>query len=555
MCPQHEVPTLDLEAPATARLENGVVLAGRFRLDGFLNQGGMGAVLAATDLRNDRGVVVKVLKGDRVHERAYVRRFYQEARVARSLRHPNIVRILEFGVDEATRAPYLAMERIEGATLKELLLEGGPLPESRAAAIFAQVAEALAFAHRQNVLHRDLKPSNVMIARGVRQEVEVLDFGLAKLLDGDEIAPLTQPGKTVGTPSYMSPEQVTQRPQDFRTDLYGLGCMLHAALTGTPPFFDEDPVTVMRRQMQEPAPPLPPLLVDGRPPSPALVALHRELLQKEPRHRPRSTEEVARRLEAIASGDPQVAPEPRVQSVTKEIDTQPGALGLDDSSSARTLRGLGAEEGETELTPAYRGLDPTDPRAGVLPAVITLSGSGTADELDTPMDLSAPGRETNDLPTRVLPSDAAATNLVEVQAALPSSGTRPASPRTRKRPRYLLALSVSISVLGVSALAAPHLERWLFQRRAPAPSLTPDRSPSAVPLPPRRLVLITSEPPGAVVTARERALGTTPLSLELAGTPREVLEIRLEGHRPAFVDLAATPGDAVHLRLEAEAGR
>ncbi|MEM7676436.1 MAG: serine/threonine-protein kinase [Myxococcota bacterium] len=292
-CPIHNVPTIGPTHGPTVRLDVGVTLVNRFRIEGLLGQGGMGALLSATDLQDGTHVVVKVLRGGRVKEIANIRRFYQEARAVRALDHPNIVEILMFGIDEQTRAPFLAMEFVQGRTLKAWVKEEGPFGELTTATLFMSIASALAAAHRANVVHRDLKPSNIMVMRTeTGYDVKVLDFGLAKILEDRGTTPLTMPGKTVGTPAFMSPEQVTQRPQDFRTDLYGLGCMLHATLTGSPPFTGSDLVDVMRRQMKEPAPPLPAVLSDGQAPSLALRALHAQLLAKDPGQRPQSTEAV-----------------------------------------------------------------------------------------------------------------------------------------------------------------------------------------------------------------------------------------------------------------------
>lgn len=307
ICPKHDVPAI-LRAPDAAppvRLEVGTILVNRYRLDGLLSQGGMGALLLATDLHEDRRVVVKVLKGQRIQVPANVRRFYQEARLARALNHPSVVRIFEFGVDGPTRAPFLAMEYVLGQTLKALVLAEGPLSETRAAPLFADVSFGLAAAHDAGVLHRDLKPSNVMVVEEQeRERARVLDFGLAKDLGLDpSTAPLTQPGRTVGTPSYMAPEQVSNRTQDFRTDLYGVGCMLHAALTGVPPFKGDDVVAVMRRQLKEPPPGLPAVLSDGNPPSAVLVELHRRLLAKPRKDRPESTLEVAEIFASLSTNE------------------------------------------------------------------------------------------------------------------------------------------------------------------------------------------------------------------------------------------------------------
>ena len=419
----HRVPTLRQDGPRgpLEHIEVGTVLVGRYRIEGLLQQGGMGVLLAAERVGDARPVVVKVLKGQRVQDLGNVRRFYQEARVASSLDHPYVVRILEFGVDEATRAPFLAMERIHGRTLKALVAQEGPLPEERTARLFAQIAEALVAAHAQGILHRDLKPSNVMITPGPeqRETVKVLDFGLAKIVGGaDEIAPLTLPGKTVGTPAFMSPEQVTQRPQDLRSDLYGLGCMLFATLVGSPPFVGEDLVTVMRMQMRSPTPPLPDTLADGQPPSDALLRLFRRLMEKDPAHRPQSTREVADAFEALSGPRwalPQPATEPRRGAApprTEDQDAAPRALSSPGAPRipilATLVDGPDTTEPSLETRRADSGLETEleTPSAG--DTLLSPSYGQDSDDLETPLlsaglDLEDRAQTTDDILTTVLP--------------------------------------------------------------------------------------------------------------------------------------------------------
>ncbi len=303
-CPKHQVPTLQtgpLEGPVS-KLEIGTILVGKYRVEGLAGRGGMGAVLHATRLQDQAQVVLKVLRGAKIKQRAHLRRFYLEAQAIQRLDHPHVVRVFEFGVDEATRAPFLAMELVRGQTLDQLLLKEGRLNEQRAGQLGSQVAWALFHAHESGVLHRDLKPRNIMILGAPPYEqVKVLDFGLAKIVAGDDdTPPLTAPGRTVGTPAYMSPEQITQRPQDYRTDLYGLGCVLFHTLCGRPPFGGNSPLEIMRKHLKVPASPLPERLLDGQAPSVELSALMMQLLAKHPHQRPESTEEVAQLLETIS---------------------------------------------------------------------------------------------------------------------------------------------------------------------------------------------------------------------------------------------------------------
>lgn len=307
MCAVHEVPTLP---PATGQpppITKGSVIVDRYRVQGVLSHGGMGTVLDATQVGFNRPVVVKVLRGAKADDRGRVRRFYVEARLVSTLDHPHIVRVFEFGVDPVFRVPFIAMERVDGVTLQDVIDEEGTLSEIRTAKLFEQIVRALMEAHEKGVLHRDLKPRNVMVRRLPEGEehVTVLDFGLAKLLEEDASQPpLTAPGRTVGTPGFMSPEQVLGRKLDFRSDLYGVGCMMYNVLAGRPPFDGPAALGVMRRQVREPPPALPRVLEGGQPPSAALSRLLFSLLEKNPDDRPPRIEAVRDELTQLARGEP-----------------------------------------------------------------------------------------------------------------------------------------------------------------------------------------------------------------------------------------------------------
>jgi Tol biopolymer transport system component len=201
-----------------------------------LGAGGMGEVYRARDTRLGREVAVKVLPESLSQDADRLRRFEQEARSASALNHPNIVTIYDIG--QATSGSYIAMELVEGGTLRDIL-DDGPLPTKRLLLISAQVADGLSRAHAAAIVHRDLKPENVM----VRNDgfVKILDFGLAKLMlpevaGGDTHAPTipigTEPGRIVGTVGYMSPEQVLGKELDFRSDQFSLGAILYEMATG-----------------------------------------------------------------------------------------------------------------------------------------------------------------------------------------------------------------------------------------------------------------------------------------------------------------------------------
>ena len=229
-----------------------------YRLLNHLGEGGMGVVYRAEDLQLGREVAIKLLRTEAVASTEWLARFEREARLASSLQHPHICTIHELG--EHAGQPFIVMELLEGRTIKQLV-EEGPLAPARVLDFAAQVAEALDAAHRRGIIHRDIKPANLFVTHGDR--VKVLDFGLAKLAsDGPSptaLAPsaptltgvfspeLTRTGSTVGTASYMAPEQAQGQPVDARTDLFSLGTVLYEMATGRRAFGGEDiPLIVMK---------------------------------------------------------------------------------------------------------------------------------------------------------------------------------------------------------------------------------------------------------------------------------------------------------------------
>src|SRR6202140_823253 len=206
---------------------------GPYRVLAPIGAGGMGEVYRARDTKLDRDVALKILPPDVASAEA-LRRFEQEARAASSLNHPNIVAIYDIGRVESIA--YIAMELVEGHTLRAAILE--TLPVKEALRIAAKVADVLASAHQRGVVHRDLKPENVMIAHD--GYIKLLDFGLAKVEatvdSGERTEPHTRSGHVFGTASYMSPEQAAGRQVDFRSDQFSLGGMLYEMPAGRRPF-------------------------------------------------------------------------------------------------------------------------------------------------------------------------------------------------------------------------------------------------------------------------------------------------------------------------------
>jgi Tol biopolymer transport system component len=264
-----------------------------------LGAGGMGEVYRARDSRLRREVAVKVLSPEFSADAQRRSRFEQEAHAASALNHPNIIAIYDIG--SAETGLWVAMECVEGKTLRELT-ESGRLPASRVLDVGAQIAEGLARAHAAGIVHRDLKPENVMISKD--GFVKILDFGLAKLsapLGGSDsnlptAAPRTDAGTIMGTVGYMSPEQATGRPVDFRSDQFSLGAMLYEMAAGKRPFQRESAPQTLTAIIQEDPEPLG--TVSPRTPAPLRWIVER-CLAKEADDRYASTKDLARDLKSI----------------------------------------------------------------------------------------------------------------------------------------------------------------------------------------------------------------------------------------------------------------
>jgi hypothetical protein len=226
---------------------------GRYTIESTLGQGGMGKVYLARDPVIGRNVALKVItiRPDLSDEEAgqYRERFLREAQAAGALLHPNIVAVHDIGQDPATRSPYIVMEHVPGQDLKKVILSRAPLTGGDAIGIVQQIAAALDYAHRRGIVHRDIKPANVLITEQGR--VKITDFGVARLPGSD----LTRSDQFVGSPGFMSPEQLKGGQVDGRSDLFALGVILHQLLTGKAPFEGESVSEVLYRISTQPSEP------------------------------------------------------------------------------------------------------------------------------------------------------------------------------------------------------------------------------------------------------------------------------------------------------------
>ncbi|MGQ0803028.1 MAG: Stk1 family PASTA domain-containing Ser/Thr kinase [Actinomycetota bacterium] len=224
----------------------------RYEIKRGIARGGMAQVYLARDQLLDRPVAVKVLFPEFARDPSFVERFRREAQAAANLSHPNIVAIYDWGQERGTY--FIVMEYIEGRSLRDLIQADGPLAPAKAAEIGAEIAEALAFAHRSGVVHRDIKPGNVLLTETGR--VKVTDFGIARATQADTKEALTQTGAVMGTATYFSPEQAQGLPVDGRSDVYSLGVVLYEMLSGEPPFSGDTPVAVAYKHVREEPPAL-----------------------------------------------------------------------------------------------------------------------------------------------------------------------------------------------------------------------------------------------------------------------------------------------------------
>jgi serine/threonine protein kinase len=281
----------------TAMALIGQTLGGRYRVTSLIGSGGMGAVYRAEHVQLHKTVALKVLNAEMAAHREAALRFEREALVSARIQHPHVVSATDSG-RLADGSLYLVLEYVAGKSLREVVDAEGRMNPARALNICAQIAEALAAAHRAEIVHRDLKPGNVMLSieEGNPEFVKVLDFGLARLSGEPSHTgePLTKSGSVFGTPEYMSPEQARGEVVDHRSDLYALGVILFELLSGKAPFSAPELVAVLIKHLQEPPPPLP---ADVPAQIAEYVAL---LLEKQPARRPSDALQVAKALRRMA---------------------------------------------------------------------------------------------------------------------------------------------------------------------------------------------------------------------------------------------------------------
>jgi serine/threonine-protein kinase len=489
----------------------GRMINERYRIVGTIARGGMGKVYRAEQQPLGRLVALKVLNPNYTGENdpEFHKRFFLEASIASKLTHPNTVTIFDYGKTD-DEVFYIAMELLEGRTLHRALREEGPFRADRTMHIARQICRSLREAHTLGVIHRDLKPANVyLVQHGDENDfVKVLDFGLVKNLDDKGGEELTQTGLFMGSPKYMSPEQIRGERVDGRVDVYALGVMMFEMLTGKVPFDRANSVNILMAHIQEEIPGMTAFNPDVHVPAP-LETVVRRCMAKDPAARYASMDEVLAALKQCSGISSTMSGEFRLADVMG-----PGGLTLIDalppSSSSVQIRGdLGLG------TPNY----------GVAPFGAP-AGAGLLASANTEIKSPSTGKWW-------IGVSAAAVLLAGAAFGLSPSKTAPAVQAKANTPT-----PAAIAPQAAAPLAQPSTPSEV----PPTTEVVPEAAPSPVaPVSATVLVSLKSTPPGAMVAVGEREYGPTPTQVEWTGSEAAVgREVTFRFQRKGYRDLTVT---------------
>jgi serine/threonine-protein kinase len=465
---------------------------GSYRVVSELGRGGMGVVYLAEHTIMGKQAAVKVLLPEYSGREDLVARFFNEARAAARLDHPAFVEVFDCGV--TNDCAYMVMEYVAGESLTACLNREGRLPVARSVALARTIAEAMSVAHENGIIHRDLKPDNIILTTGNKisrvgpTPLKILDFGIAKLnLSTGNSNRMTRTGTLMGTPLYMSPEQCRGAATiDGRTDIYALGCILYALLTGTPPFVREGDGVILVAHIVDP---VPPLEQHGVSVPPALEATLMKALAKDPADRQSTMAELV--AELIAA------------------DASPGYETVPGRAAVTTGQRSAAPEAAGAVKPIPAAASPEPPAGAV--KVIALAKSSSTTFSRTTGELTMP--------------------------EAPRKG--PAAPPPRRTRLWAglgtgLVLAVAGSLLFARGGSTPPAPPPQAAAPTPAPPAAPPAPAQVTEVPatppPRQMELkLITEPPGARVvrTADRLVLGTTPLHV-MIDRRDELLELVIE---------------------------
>jgi serine/threonine-protein kinase len=431
----------------------GRVVGSRYRIERMLGEGAMGAVFAARHMTLGRAVAIKLMPPDMVGELEAARRFEQEAVAAASVARRGVVDVLDFGVDPEA-GPYIVMELLEGESLEARIRREGTLSPAVTIALLAPVLDALSSVHARSIVHRDLKPANLFVARDEEghEVVKILDFGVSRVREGRR-APMTAKGVVVGTPRFMAPEQARGAADlDARADLYAMGAIAYACLSGRPPYAELGYVDVIAAILEGPPTPLA-RLVPSVPP--ALLAVIERAMARRREERFSNAAEMRAALIAAGQGAPLTTKsdgvvtvvEPRSAPTPVPSTAIQGTPRASDAELPKTRIAMVAAESSTSSVPAP---SPASPALGS-PVVAAASAVALSAPV-TPSSVGAPGFAPPlepIAPTHGAPAQAA---IVPLGSSQPMA-LRPAPlPMKRGGLGWLVALVLALAVFG--ALAA-----------------------------------------------------------------------------------------------------
>jgi serine/threonine-protein kinase len=481
------------KAPAEPRTEPidpllGKVVSGKFKIISMVATGGMGTIYRGEQLPLGRPVAIKVLipnHASRQLDPNFHKRFFLEASILARLQHPNIVTVFDYGRIEDAEGErfFMAMEYLEGETLFRRVRRQGRLPPPEAMRIARQIARGLREAHKHGVVHRDLKPSNIMLVANEDAEegVKIIDFGLVKML-ADDSEELTQQGAFLGSPRFMSPEQISHGKVDLRTDVYSLGVILYQMLCGKVPFESEKSIQILMAHLQQPVPKLKDRNPEVEIPEP-LEALVMSCLSKDPEGRPATMDAFIQALGECARG--------------MGVSTGFGA----PLTSMESLSGIHSFRSSSA----------------------TLKALKEAETLPAPSEADDEERSSASPAARATPTPAKA----------PTPAPPPPAPASNKGPILIAGglIAVAAVVFFAFGRGSPKVPETPPPAPTPAPTTEPTEKRAAT-----FSLTVESVPPGASVIEDGQPLGTTPLHLSIQNdavrvNPRR-LTVQKEGYQP-----------------------
>ncbi|MDR2974912.1 MAG: Stk1 family PASTA domain-containing Ser/Thr kinase [Propionibacteriaceae bacterium] len=332
------------------------LIGDRYVLGPLLGRGGMAEVRRARDTRLERDVAIKRLKPELANDPIFLERFRREAHSAAGLNHPNIVSVFDTGesFDSITgmMIPYIVMELVVGHTLREILHDGRKIQPIKALEITQSILDALDYSHRHGIIHRDIKPANVMLTN--TGQVKVMDFGIARAVS-DTAASMTQTASVIGTPQYLSPEQIRGETVDRRSDIYAVGCLLYELLTAKPPFEGDSPVSLAYQHVR--ATPVPPSEVDPLV-SGQMDAIVLKALAKNPSDRYQTAHEMEEDITRLLAGQKVLATIP--PALADEAPTQVLVPGAADKTQVMSTTQVVTASKPAANRPAARAADPEE---------------------------------------------------------------------------------------------------------------------------------------------------------------------------------------------------